>query len=422
MPIQAIQRNGTTVQVVVGEALRSSDVELVRGALALGPRGANVIVDMRSARISEAPALLMLSRVLAEQALAPSSWGSRAQTSGCSATSTQASRPSTRPGFRERDPETVRADPLRCTVPHQTEWHSLSPDVALARLASNPTGLAGDEAARRLACHGPNALAPAAHVGPRGPSCADQFKNVLIVILLVAAALSAFLGHGVEAVAIAVIVLFAVLLGFVQEYRAERAIEACGGWRRPRPPWCGTARRWRCRRATWCPATSSCLRAGDRVPADARLIEAVNLQVDEAALTGESVPVEKHDRAAGRRPTLAVGDRSNMVYAGTAATYGRGRAVVVATGMDDRVRPDRQHAADGRAGKDPAAGEPRQGRQRAGARRPSSWSRSSSASGCCAASRSWRCSSSASRWPWPWCRKRCRRSSPSRSRSASSAW
>ena len=66
MPIQAIQRNGTTVQVVVGEALRSSDVELVRGALALGPRGANVIVDMRSARISEAPALLMLSRVLAE--------------------------------------------------------------------------------------------------------------------------------------------------------------------------------------------------------------------------------------------------------------------------------------------------------------------------------------------------------------------
>jgi Ca2+-transporting ATPase len=188
------------------------------------------------------------------------------------------------------------------------------------------------ETARRLAACGPNELEPPHRVSPWGLFC-EQFKNVLIVILLVATALSAFLGHGIEAVAIAVIVLFAVLLGFVQEFRADRAIEAL---RRMAAP---TAAVLRDGAETEIPARELVtgdvviLRAGNKIPADVRLIEAVNLQVEEAALTGESVPVEKNAAPLGNHE-LALGDRRNMAYAGTAATYGRGSAVVVATGMN----------------------------------------------------------------------------------------
>jgi len=104
-------------------------------------------------------------------------------------------------------------------------WHTLSAADACARLQSTPAGLTGAEAARRLTEYGPNELQVARRISPWA-ILFEQVRNVLIVILLAATALSAFLGHGVEAVAITVIVLFAVVLGFVQEYRAERAIEA----------------------------------------------------------------------------------------------------------------------------------------------------------------------------------------------------
>ncbi|MBZ0168311.1 MAG: cation-translocating P-type ATPase, partial [Kofleriaceae bacterium] len=133
-------------------------------------------------------------------------------------------------------------------------------------------------------------------------------------------------------IAIAVIVLFACLLGFVQEYRAERATEALRQMAAP------TATALRDREEVEIPARALVpgdvvlLRAGNKIPADVRLIEAVNLQIEEAALTGESVPIEKY-AAPLTNDELALGDRKNMAYAGTAATYGRGRAVVVATGM-----------------------------------------------------------------------------------------
>src|SRR3972149_10660886 len=104
-------------------------------------------------------------------------------------------------------------------------WHVLSIEAMFSHVKSTPSGLSGAEAARRLAEHGPNEL-QAAHCISPWTILFEQFKNVLIVILLVATVLSAFLGHGIEAIAIAVIVLFAVLLSFVQEYRADRAIEA----------------------------------------------------------------------------------------------------------------------------------------------------------------------------------------------------
>jgi Ca2+-transporting ATPase len=210
-------------------------------------------------------------------------------------------------------------------------WHALPAAEVGVELRSSPRGLTAEEARRRLAEVGPNELQAAPPISPWA-LLAAQFRNVLIIILLVATVLSAFLGHAVEAIAITVIVLFAVLLGFVQEYRAERAIEALRQMAAPGATVLRDDQETEVHARDVVPGDVLLLATGDRIAADARLIEAVNLQVQEAALTGESVPVEKRsDALAGT--DLAIGDRRNMVYAGTAATYGRGRAMVVATGM-----------------------------------------------------------------------------------------
>jgi Ca2+-transporting ATPase len=210
-------------------------------------------------------------------------------------------------------------------------WHTLSLDDSFARLKGSADGIAAEEAAKRLADVGPNEL-QAAHRASAWSILLDQFKNVLIVILLVATVLSAFLGHGVEAVAVAVIVLFAVVLGFVQEYRAERAIEALREMASPTALAVRGGREVEVAARELVPGDVVLLGAGDRVPADCRVVESVNLQVEEASLTGESVPVSKHASPLDDEQ-LPLGDRRNMVYAGTAAVYGRGRALVVATGM-----------------------------------------------------------------------------------------
>ncbi len=192
-------------------------------------------------------------------------------------------------------------------------------------------GLANQEAAARLEQFGPNELQAFRAVSPWA-IFANQFKNILIVILLVGATLSLFLGHTVEAVTITVIVFLAALLGFVQEYRAERAIEAL---RRRAAPTATVIRQGEEKTLAareLVPGDIIILRVGDKVPADGRLLEAVNLKTDEAILTGESAAVDKHS-AVLLQPQLAVAERTNMAFAGTAVTYGRGKALVVATAM-----------------------------------------------------------------------------------------
>ena len=213
-----------------------------------------------------------------------------------------------------------------------SDWHQLEVTDALQQLGTDSAaGLTSDEATRRLAEHGPNELQTTHGVSPWAIFAA-QFKNVLIIILLIAVGLSAVLGHGLEALVIGIIVFFAVLLGFVQEYRAERAIQALHEMAAPTATVVRDGREVEVPARDLVPGDVVRLSAGDRVPADARLIEAINLQVDEAPLTGESVPVEKQTTPLAGA-SLPVGDRRNIVYSGTAATYGRGRAVVVATGM-----------------------------------------------------------------------------------------
>jgi Ca2+-transporting ATPase len=211
-------------------------------------------------------------------------------------------------------------------------WHVLETREALSRLdTSAGAGLASAEARRRLELHGPNELAAAATVRP-WRLLLEQFRNVLILILLVAVALSIVLGHATEAIVISAIVLLAAVLGFVQEYRAEKAIEALGRMAAPTTTVVRDGHEVDLPARELVPGDLVLLKAGDRASADARLLEAVNLQVEESALTGESAPVEKHADAL-EDADLPVADRTNMVYSGTTVTYGRGSAVVVGTGM-----------------------------------------------------------------------------------------
>lgn len=194
------------------------------------------------------------------------------------------------------------------------------------------SGLSREEASRRLSLFGPNELRATRRISVFALFL-EQFNNILIIILLVATVLSAFLGHGTEAVAICVIVLFAVLLGFVQEYRAERAIEALKKMAAPTATVLRDGEEVELPAGQLVPGDVVLLSAGDKIPADVRLFETFNLRIEESALTGESVPVDKHALPIAG-DGLPLGDRKNMGYAGTVATYGRGRAVVIATGMN----------------------------------------------------------------------------------------
>ncbi|HXG52791.1 MAG TPA: cation-translocating P-type ATPase [candidate division Zixibacteria bacterium] len=193
-------------------------------------------------------------------------------------------------------------------------------------------GLTAAEALRRLARYGPNELQESRKPSP-WTILARQFKNVLVVILISAIALSAALGHDLEAAAIGAIVVLAVLLGFFQEFRAEKAVETLRRMAAPKATVVRDGQVLEIPARDLVPGDIVLVRMGDKVPGDARLIEAVNLRVEEAALTGESAPVEKQSDAL-RSDALSAGDQTNMIFAGTAVTYGRGKAVVVATAME----------------------------------------------------------------------------------------
>ena len=224
----------------------------------------------------------------------------------------------------------VQEAPEKVRAPH--EWHAMDVGAALAAAGSSPAGLTAEEAARRLSQSGPNELLAVQTVSWKGVLVA-QLRNVLVLVLLAAALLSGVLGHAIESLVILVIVLFAVVLGFVQEFRAERALEALGRLAAPAATVLRDGVPGRVPARDVVPGDLILLAAGDRVPADARLLRAVNLRAEEAALTGESLPVDKTDAPLASGP-LATGDRLNMVHAGTTVAAGRAEALVVATGMD----------------------------------------------------------------------------------------
>ena len=210
-------------------------------------------------------------------------------------------------------------------------WHAMSRDAVLKELETDPlNGLTPDEAVRRLERVGPNELKHEAAVSPI-TIFIHQFKNILIVILIVAVVLSALVGELVDAAVILIIVVFCAALGFVQEYRAERALEALKQMLSSTVTVIRKGLTADLAATEIVPGDILVLEAGDKLAADIRLIESHSIHCDEAALTGESVPVEKADTVLPEG--TAVHDMTNMAFTGTTITFGRGRGVVVATGM-----------------------------------------------------------------------------------------
>ncbi|HUE86110.1 MAG TPA: cation-translocating P-type ATPase [Vicinamibacterales bacterium] len=209
-------------------------------------------------------------------------------------------------------------------------WHALTVEDVFQRVGTREGGLSPDEARQRLRQYGPNELA-AFEQTSAWHTLAAQFKNVLVLILLAATVVSGLTGHALEAVVIAVIVLFAVVLGFVQEYRAERSLEALCRMAAPTAHVLRDGQQLTIPAGEVVPGDVVLLHEGDRVPADARVTAAFNLALDESALTGESTAVRKTPMPLAA-DALPIGDRSNMTFAGTLVARGRGSAVVVSTG------------------------------------------------------------------------------------------
>ncbi|HEX5410223.1 MAG TPA: cation-translocating P-type ATPase [Terriglobia bacterium] len=211
-------------------------------------------------------------------------------------------------------------------------WYQIDPQAAAIELESNPTtGLTKAEAARRLSEFGRNELRES---GARKPWLIffDQLKEMMVVILTIAAIISALLGDYNDAIAIGAIVVLNAVLGFSQEYRAEKAMAALKKLTVPAVKLRRDGEVSEISAKELVPGDIILLEAGNSVAADCRVLESANLQAQEAALTGESLPVRKTS-AGLPQPDLALADRRNMVYMGTHLTSGRGEAVVVETGM-----------------------------------------------------------------------------------------
>lgn len=216
------------------------------------------------------------------------------------------------------------------------EWYQLDSKEVTGRLNSNSEqGLSDAEAANLQARYGPNELIDR---GGKAPwrILWEQFSATMVVILMVAAGISALLGQFKDAGAIMAIVVLFALLGFFQEYRAEQAMAALKKLTVPVVKGLRNGQVKELSARALVPGDIILLEAGNIVPADCRLLESVNLRIQEAALTGESEAVDK-DPTPIDRPNLPLGDRRNMAFMGTVVNYGRGKAIVTATGMQTEL-------------------------------------------------------------------------------------
>jgi len=210
------------------------------------------------------------------------------------------------------------------------KWHALDVDEVLNKVGTSRKGLSEEEARRRLSVYGFNEIRRE-KATPAWKIFVEQFENILIILLIAATGFSLLIGEVLDAIVIFAIVVASAVLGFIQEYRSEKAVQLLKKLAAPSATVVREGRERVLSSKDLVPGDIVVLRAGDRVPADIRLIEVYNLKVDEAPLTGESVPVEK--RVETLPEETIVSDRVNMAFSGTVVTYGRGLGVVVATGM-----------------------------------------------------------------------------------------
>ncbi|MBD3204947.1 HAD-IC family P-type ATPase [Candidatus Bathyarchaeota archaeon] len=219
-------------------------------------------------------------------------------------------------------------------------WHALTENDVLEKLESTDSGITMDEAQRRLEKYGYNEL----HKDESGSTLRlllRQLSNYLVILLFIASLVSFLAGKTFDSIVILSVIILNTIVGFVQEYRAEKALEAIKSLSSPESkvlrdcPDFGGCIATRIKARSIVPGDLLIIETGDRVPADARIIEALNLEVDESMLTGESTPVRKSSEKLPIETSVA--DRVNMLFSGTLLTHGRGRAVIVETGMDTEI-------------------------------------------------------------------------------------
>jgi len=220
-----------------------------------------------------------------------------------------------------------------------TEWHSLSKQGALEHLKTSRAGLSGDAVTKRLEEYGPNELMESRATSPL-KIFLQQFKGTMVVILIIAAIVSAAVAtvqgtveEWFDAAVIMVIVFLNAILGFVQENRAEKTMQALKELTAPRVKVVRNGVETEVPSKDLVPGDVVILATGDKVSADARLLESVNLKVNEASLTGESVPIVKNADMILEKDAF-LGEKTNMVFSGCIVEYGRGRAVITSTGMN----------------------------------------------------------------------------------------
>jgi len=217
----------------------------------------------------------------------------------------------------------------------QPVWHSLESDDVLQQLESSITGLSNADAQKRLIEHGPNAI-PEKRQRSLLIILLGQFADFMIIVLLMAALISGFIGELQDTIAILVIVLLNAIIGTVQEFRAERAVAALRAMSAPEAHVLRDGQAITLAAVELVPGDVVLLEAGNVVPADLRLLEEEEMQVDESALTGESQVVEKQSDCLSEAD-LSIGDRHNLAFKSSLVTRGRGKGVVVATALETEI-------------------------------------------------------------------------------------
>ncbi|MET0092359.1 MAG: HAD-IC family P-type ATPase, partial [Sedimenticola sp.] len=214
------------------------------------------------------------------------------------------------------------------------DWHALTLTQALEQVDSATDGLTAAQARHRLESYGPNRLP---EVKPRSPLIRflAQFHDVLIYVLLIAGVVTALLQHWLDSGVIFGVVVINALIGFIQEGKAEDALRAIRQMLSPQAMVLRDGKRTTIPSDELVPGDVVVLQSGDKVPADLRLFHSKGLQIEEASLTGESVPVEKCVEPMPRATVLA--DRCCMAYSGTLVTHGQGSGVVIATGGETEI-------------------------------------------------------------------------------------
>ncbi|MCG7840940.1 MAG: HAD-IC family P-type ATPase, partial [Methanomassiliicoccales archaeon] len=223
-----------------------------------------------------------------------------------------------------------------------SDFHAMSGEETLKALGSSAQGLSVEEVARRLEKYGPNELSEGRKISPL-KIFLEQFKDFMVIILIFAAIISGAIAtvngsteEWLDAAVILVIVIINATLGFLQTYRAEKTMQALKDMAAPRVSVIREGREETVPSKDLVPGDIILLAAGDRVSADARLLETVNLKTNEASLTGESLSVKKRTGDI-LSPDVFLAERTNMVFSGCNVDHGRGRAVVTSTGMQTQL-------------------------------------------------------------------------------------